>query len=99
MTLADQAWSERVAPEAWSTVVNYRDRPSAEAVLGLLEAEHLPCFIASNECLPGLGSDFAVRVPAGLLHRAQWVLEQVQVTDAELTYLATGRLPGEPGGG
>ena len=88
-----------MAGEAWSTVVAYRDRPSAEAVLGLLEAEHVPCYIASDEFLPGLGSEFAVRVPAGLLHRAQWLLEQVQVTDAELTYLATGQLAGDTDGG
>jgi hypothetical protein len=86
-----------VADEHWNSVATYSDRPSAEATLGLLLAEGLPCFIASDEHVPGLGSSFAVRVPSALLHRARWMLERVQVSEAELNYLATGRLGGEPG--
>ncbi len=85
-----------MADEHWSSVVTYSDRPSAEATLELLSADGLPCFIASNEHVPGLGSSFEVRVPSALLHRARWMLERVQVSEAELNYLATGQLEGEP---
>jgi hypothetical protein len=74
--------------DAWSSVAAYSDRMSAEAILGLLAGEQLPCYIASNEHVPGLGSNFSVRVPARLLHRAQWILEQARVTESELTDLA-----------
>jgi len=79
--------------EPWTTVVSYTDRISAEAVLGLLAGEQLPCVIASAEHVPGLASDYSVRVPSRLLHRARWILAQSQVSDAELNYLATGELP------
>jgi hypothetical protein len=75
-------------------VATYADRASAEAVAGLLAGNELPYYIASNEHVPGLGSSFSVRVPARLLHRAEWVLAQCRVSEGELIYLATGTLPG-----
>ena len=82
--------------DTWAAVASYSDRASAEAVVGLLAANELPCYVASNEYVPGLGSDFSIRVPARLLHRAQWVLEQCRVSEGELIYLATGMLPEGP---
>jgi len=79
--------------EPWTTVIAYSDRISAEAVLGLFTSEQLPCVIASTDHIPGLASDYSVRVPSRLLHRARWILAQSHVSDAELTYLATGELP------
>ena len=76
----------------WARVAAYSDRISAEAILGLLAEEGLPSYIGSNEYVPGLGSHFAVFVPADLLRRAQWILEQARVSEEELTYLATGKL-------
>ena len=83
-----------MSDDEWIGVADYTNRASAEALVGLLTAEHVPCFVASNEILPGLGSDFSVRVPPDLVHRARWVLAQSQVSEAELNYLATGELPG-----
>ena len=82
--------------DRWTAVTAYPDRASAEALLGLLDANAVPGYIASNEHVPGLGSHFAVLVPARLLHRAQWVIEQCRVTERELIYLATGELPAGP---
>jgi hypothetical protein len=31
-------------------------------------------------------------VPADMLHRAAWILSQAQLSDAELSYYATGQL-------
>jgi hypothetical protein len=55
--------------------------------------EQVPCRVASNETLPGLATEFAVLVPVELLHRAQWILQQTNFSEEELTYLATGELP------
>jgi hypothetical protein len=80
----------------WSVVATFGDRISAQALVGLLDSEKVLCRLSSNEPLPGLGSEFAVLVPTKLLHRARWIREQARVSEQELTYLATGELPGEP---
>lgn len=82
--------------DVWSEVVTLSDRISAEAVLGLLTQGDVPGRIVSDEHLPGLGLFFSVVVPAELLHRARWLLSEAQVSEAELTYLATRELPDEP---
>lgn len=74
----------------WSVVAKFGDRISAQALFGLLEAEKVPCYFASNEVVPGLGSEFAVLVPTQLLHRARWICEQSRVSEQELAELATG---------
>jgi hypothetical protein len=48
--------------DTWSSVATYSDRISAEAVLGALAAAKLAGYIASNEHIPGLGSEFSVLV-------------------------------------
>jgi hypothetical protein len=79
----------------WSIVATFGDRISAQAVVGLLDSEKLPCRLISNEPLPGLGSEFAVLVPKDLLHRAKWICAEARVSEQELTFLATGEMPGE----
>ena len=81
----------------WSIVATFGDRISAQALVGLLDSEKLPCRLISNEPLPGLGTQFAVMVPQELLRRATRIREEAQVSEQELTFLATGERPGEPG--
>jgi hypothetical protein len=78
--------------QTWASVADYSDRISAEAALSLLMADGVPAYIASNDYVPGLGSDFAVLVPADSLHRARWILQALPLSERELTYLATGEL-------
>lgn len=78
----------------WSIVASFGDRIGAQALIGLLESERIPCRLVSNEPLPGLGSEFAVLVPKNLLQRATRVREEARVSEQELTFLATGELPG-----
>jgi hypothetical protein len=85
-----------VSQSGWSIVARFGDRIAAQALFGLLESEHLPCYFASNEAVPGLGSEFAILVPTELLARAQRIREQSQVSEEELTFLATGELPDTP---
>jgi hypothetical protein len=84
-----------VPSSEWSAVVSYPDRLTAEAFVGLLTAERIPCWIASNADLPGLGFNFSVCVPAALAHRARWILEQVKISESELARLATGQVSDE----
>lgn len=79
--------------DEWTVVASFGDRISAEALAGLLESEKLTCRIASNEVIPGLGSEFAVLVPVELLRRANSIREQARVSDEELAFLATGERP------
>ena len=74
--------------DTWTSVSDYADRASAEALLGLLTGEAVPCYIASNEHVPGLGSSFRVCVPSQLAQRAKSILEQGRVSESELTDLA-----------
>jgi hypothetical protein len=82
-----------VPDDTWSVVASFADPLSAEALAGRLTSEDLPCQVSSNQTLPGLATEFAVLVPTELLRKAQWVLKQVNFSDQELTYLATGKLP------
>jgi hypothetical protein len=80
----------------WSILATFGDRISAQALVGLLDSEKLPCRLISNEPLPGLGTQFAVLVPQELLRKATRLREEAQVSESELTFLATGELPGAP---
>jgi len=82
--------------DSWTRVAAYGDRASAEAILGLLSAESIPCYIASNEFVPGIGSNFAVCVPSYLKHRANGILEDRRVPEGELTELALSEPRQEP---
>lgn len=85
-----------MSQSGWSVVARFGDSISAQALFGLLQSEHLPCYFASNGAVPGLGTEFAVLVPTELLARAQRIRAQSQVSEEELTFLATGESPKTP---
>jgi len=78
--------------ETWSVFATYGEAASAEVIAGLLRSENVPARIVSDEPMPGLAGGFCVMVPAAMLRRAEWVLSQAQLTEAELTFFATGEL-------
>ena len=78
----------------WQSFASYPDLASAEVVAGLLRSNGVPVQVAADEPVPGLVKVVQIAVPSDLLHRAKWVTSQVQSTDAELIFLATGRLEG-----
>ena len=81
--------------DGWSVVATFGDRISAQALIGLLESEKLPCYLASNAAVPGLGTEFTVLVPTDFLRQAQRAVEQARVSEQELTELALGPSTGE----
>jgi len=82
----------------WVSVAVYSDRMSAEAALGLLAGTEIPAYISSDEHVPGLGTRFSILVPAEQLNRARWLVRESNLSERELTFLATGELTdgGEP---
>jgi hypothetical protein len=78
--------------ESWREFATYGDAASAEVIAGLLRSEDVPARIVSDEPMPGLIRGFSVLVAPEMLHRARWILSQAQLSDAELSYYATGRL-------
>ena len=83
-----------MSQDEWSIVAAFGDRISAQALVGLLDSEKLLCRLASNEPLPGLGTEFAVLVPTALLARARRIRDEARVSEQELTDLALGQTPG-----
>jgi hypothetical protein len=79
----------------WSVVATFGDGISAQALIGLLKSERLPCYLASNAAVPGLGTEFTVLVPSEFLRKAQRTVEHARVSEQELTDLAMGENSGE----
>jgi hypothetical protein len=66
------------------------DYIAADVLVGLLKSESIPAVARNLVVFPGLEPGTEVLVPKAYLSRAQWLLEQQQPTDAELTELAMG---------
>lgn len=75
----------------------FPDRGPAEAMRLWLEYAGVPCMIEARALENARESQFCVFVGKKLAHRARWVVAQLPPTDAELDFLAAGRLPGQEG--
>lgn len=81
--------------EEWELFKVFPDRFEAERVVGFLESSGVPAYVDYGALGVGLEMKFSVYVDASLAHRARWVTAIApDVTDAELDFLATGKLPG-----
>ena len=72
---------------------SYSDRISADAVASLLSDAGVPAMVTTTSSLAEIGTKYIIWVPAELHHRAVWIANQSDFTEAELTFLATGELP------
>jgi hypothetical protein len=79
----------------WRIFVAYPDEASATVVADYLRLNDCPALVVPPFPGPDLAPSAAVLVPGELMHRARWLWEQAQVSEAELTYLSTGTLPGD----
>jgi hypothetical protein len=70
---------------------SFADRGSAESICSWLEFEGVPACVRAE----GQDTQFVVYVLKKLAHRARWIAAQVPPTEAELEFLATGKLPGQ----
>jgi hypothetical protein len=64
------------------------DYIAADVLVGFLKSESIPAVAHNLAPVPGLEQGTEVLVPQAYLPRAQWLLEQQQPTDSELTELA-----------
>jgi hypothetical protein len=63
-----------------------------------LEFEGVPSYVEPRALASGLETQFVVYVLKKLAHRARWIVAQLPPSDAELEFLATGKLPGQDDG-
>lgn len=80
-------------PGEWCVLDTYADRIAAEADAGYLRSELVAAKVEVVSDFPGQERGAQLWVDAALAHRARWLLKLGTVSEAELEYLATGRLP------
>ena len=73
----------------------FPERTAADSLCSWLEFEGVPSYVQPRTLAIGLEADFVVFVVKKLAHRARWIVSQLPPSDAELDFLATGRLPGQ----
>ena len=80
-------------PDEWCVLETYGNAISAEADAGFLRSEQVAAKVEAISDFPGQDRGARLWVDAALAHRARWLLKLAAVSDAELDYLATGKLP------
>ena len=78
--------------DTWHTFKVFTDLTSAQAFLGRLQLEGVPAQVETTEALSGVQNGFHLLVPDSMVHRARWVLAQSELSNSELSFLATGEL-------
>jgi hypothetical protein len=81
------------AKVVWEDFRMFPERGPAEALCAQMRAANVPCTVEPRALEAGVESQFCVLVPSLLSHRARWVASLPPLSEEELVYLATGRLP------
>ncbi len=81
--------------ESWQPFRGFPERGPAEALSVQLESAGVPTKIEATALRNGIDAHYWVHVAKSLAHRARCVTTQLPPTDAELDFLATGKLPGQ----
>jgi hypothetical protein len=80
--------------ENWELFRTFTDIGSAEVMCAWLLSEEVPATVDTISFESALEIQYRLYVQRDLVHRARWVIAQPPPTDAELEFLATGKLPG-----
>jgi len=83
------------ANDRWEDFRVFPSRGAADALCARLESEGVPAKIEARALESAIEMQYCVLVSAFLAHRARWIVAQLPPTDAELNFLATGKLPGQ----
>ena len=78
----------------WVLFHSFPEFGPAEAMRVWLQHEGVPTTVESRSLENAVGAQYCVFVAKHLAHRARWVAAQLPPSDAELEFLATGKLPG-----
>jgi hypothetical protein len=73
----------------------FPERGPAETLHSWLEFEGVPSYVEPRALSGAVETQFVVYVLKKLAHRARWIVAQLPPSDAELDFLATGKLPGQ----
>ena len=71
----------------------YSDGVEADRIATFLKSSGVPAYVDHGTLGVGLEGDFRVFVATELAHRARWLTSLPAVSEEELDFLATGRLP------
>ena len=61
-------------------------------IANYLETEGVETWLQQTALAAGVESEFCLLVPKDLAHRARWLLDRSDISEAELRFLATGEL-------
>jgi hypothetical protein len=86
---------KRTSSEPSEFVREFESLGGAQVVKSLLDAEGIESWLEVISISGGVPSRFRLRVDASMAHRARWILAEPEITERELTYLATGELDPE----
>jgi hypothetical protein len=81
--------------EEWKLLTCLWDVPSARVLTDVLESEGITTRVVTDAVVMGQAAPCRIFVDAAQAHRARQLLSQEQLSEPELTFLATGELPGE----
>jgi hypothetical protein len=82
-----------IQDKPWERFMSFPDSASATAIAGYFEQNGLPARVEAGSPGVDLSPAAYILVPGHLFHRARWLLaQQADMTEAELEFLATGRL-------
>jgi hypothetical protein len=84
-------------PDDWCVLDTYPDRISAEIDAGFLNGSGVAARVDSISDFPGQERGARLIVDSTLAHRARWLLKLGPISEAELEFLATGKLPDAKG--
>jgi hypothetical protein len=82
-----------MSAEKWQLFKLFPTRVEADRIATFLQSSGVPAYVDHGALGVGLEGDFKVFVATELAHRARWLISLPQIADAELDFLATGRLP------
>jgi hypothetical protein len=78
--------------ESWQFLMTVFDEISAQVLTERLKEEGVPTRVRTDSAILGAARACDILVPLELLARAKAILSSEQLSDAELSYLATGKL-------
>jgi len=81
----------------WVAFRSFPKESAAIALCGQLQAGDCPATVSPRALATGVEAEYCVFVPRSLEHRARWIVSQLPISDEELEFLATGKLPTPPG--
>jgi len=81
----------------WEVFRSFPKESAAIAMCGQLRAGECPATVSPRALGNAVETEYCVFVPRSLAHRARWIVAQLPVSEEELEFLATGKLPAPPG--